>query len=144
MTTICVVTSGEYSGYHIEAMFSTSEKAMQYMDRRREYSEWDPPAFNEIEEYELDAVPDDYLAGKVKCWIVSIGVETADVTSVELEDGNPVESTQLPEVYPGRTPYPKSYVIRVFADTKERAIKVAMERRSVWLANQATEGVADE
>lgn len=132
MTTIYAVSTGSYSDYSIEAMFSTEEKAQQYMDRRREHSPYKHlPDFNDIETYELDTIDDDYLTGKVKYWRVEFATDSADVREVRLEDGEPNESVNV-----GSHRDRKWFVVYVFADTQERAVKVAMERRSVWLANQ--------
>lgn len=43
-----IVTSGSYSDYNIEAVFSTEEKAKEFINNRGDDD------FNEIEEYEMD------------------------------------------------------------------------------------------
>jgi hypothetical protein len=56
MTTLYVVTSGTYSDYHIEGVFSTRELAEKWIDEvrvKRGTSYW-YNAHNDIEEYELD------------------------------------------------------------------------------------------
>ena len=49
MSTIYIVTSGEYEDYSVEAPFSTREKAQAYIDRFKEHLT-EP----EIEEYTID------------------------------------------------------------------------------------------
>jgi len=47
---VYVATEGSYADYHISAIFSSREKAEEYMGNM-------PDRFNEIEEYELDSEP---------------------------------------------------------------------------------------
>lgn len=50
--TVYLVTSGCYSDYRLDAIFSTREKAQKYINiRKREENYWDP---NDIEEWTLD------------------------------------------------------------------------------------------
>lgn len=128
MTTVYVVTDGDYSDYRIEAVFSTQEKAEAYIARRGEHSEW---FGGRVEQYDLDNMDTDWLAGRVKCWDVWMKVESADVYKVDLHDGDPQNDMEMPRLYEGQV----NFCICVLADTQERAVKVAMERRSVWLAN---------
>lgn len=48
---VYVVSSGEYSDFGIEQIFSSKEKAQQFIDISKEYG---TGSFNEIDEYELD------------------------------------------------------------------------------------------
>lgn len=52
MTTVYAVSTGEYSDYGIECIFSTKEKAQEYIKLTNEYSSRGD--FNDIEEFELD------------------------------------------------------------------------------------------
>ena len=59
MGKVYVVTSGEYSDYHISAIFSTKEKAEMYQALRSDAESsssryWNLQINYEIEEYELD------------------------------------------------------------------------------------------
>ena len=51
---IYVVTSGCYSDFHIDAMFSTREKAQKYIDAAK-FDDWDE--INGITEYDIDVAP---------------------------------------------------------------------------------------
>ena len=51
---IYVVTSGCYSDFHINAMFSTREKAQKYIDAAK-FDDWDE--INGITEYDIDVAP---------------------------------------------------------------------------------------
>ena len=51
MIKVYLVSSGRYSDYGIEQVFSTKEKAEEYIRLSKEYSD---ESLNEIEEYELD------------------------------------------------------------------------------------------
>ena len=50
---VYIVTQGDYSAYHIEAVFLTYEQAVAYMERHIAQSEW--VYGMQIEEYEMDA-----------------------------------------------------------------------------------------
>lgn len=53
MTKVYAVSSGEYSDYGIEHIFSTKEKAEEFIKLQTEYGDrW--AHYNEVEEYELD------------------------------------------------------------------------------------------
>lgn len=127
VTTIYVVTQGDYSDYHIEAMFSTRDLADLYIERRKEH--YGGGYDGGVEEYELDSINDAWLAGKVKWWNVCLERDTADVVSAELAIGSTPSEGDVAILGP------KWFRTFVFADTQERAVKVAMERRSIWLAN---------
>lgn len=71
MAKIFIVTSGEYSDYHIDAVFSTREKAEEYADICG-------PDY-EIEEYEVDAPVDN----KDGIWKVRLDMQSGAIDSVE-------------------------------------------------------------
>lgn len=52
MSKVYIVTSGEYSGYHIDACFSTKQKAQEYIKNAEKTEKfWDEPR---IEKWDLD------------------------------------------------------------------------------------------
>ena len=53
-----VVTAGEYSDYHIVAVFSTKENALKFAEEHRNVIEGLSYYEDEIEEYEVDTPPD--------------------------------------------------------------------------------------
>ena len=109
--TIYVVTSGEYSDYGIDGMYSTLEKATEAAGRIRGRVEW----------YALDDSDDAYGP-----WAVEIQKNG---------DGAHAERAQEPEapsvIIRGR----KSMVLTVMVRTEAQAIKVANERRAFLIAS---------
>lgn len=65
---VYVVTRGEYSDYCISAIFSTHEKAEEYMGGF-------PGEFNEIEEYELDSEQPLVMG---KCWVANLRLDGSE------------------------------------------------------------------
>lgn len=128
MTTVYVVTSGEYSEYSIEALFSTQELAKQYIVRLGEENNY--PSYRRIEEYDLDGTDVDWLNGKKDLYYVRLSLGSADVLSVEKKIYQPKE-----EEWEFMRLGERILFTAVMADTEERAVKVAMERRSMWLVN---------
>jgi hypothetical protein len=63
--TVYVVTSGSYSDFGINAMFSTREKAEEYMGGH-------PDQFNDIQEYELDTEPPRLFG---TCWMKALRLD---------------------------------------------------------------------
>lgn len=121
MSTLYVVTSGEYSDYGIEAIFSTRELAQSYIDATTSGDRWSQPG---IEEWELDPGADDLRAGR-KLWFVRMD-----------RDGN------VPEVRPDRGGSSDSHgfdaignmICTVWAADQEHAVKIVGERRARFLA----------
>lgn len=73
---IYIVTSGEYSDYMIEAVFSTKEKAYEYVDQRG--SDF------RIEEFPIDSyVPDT----SKKKWNIYLDYNTGELVRCNLSDG---------------------------------------------------------
>jgi hypothetical protein len=128
MTIIYVVTEGRYSSYHIEAVFSTKEVAEQYVQKRRgpnlnlAYDEY------EIEEYTLDLAGTDWLEGRVKCWLVEFKAGSADIECIKGMDNTVSEMDESMN-------WRGEYSIFLMADTQEHAAKIAVEKRSIYLAN---------
>ena len=56
MKKVYVVTSGDYSDYHIESIFSKKEKASEFIEISKI-----PPSNAEIEEYEIDKSISDFV-----------------------------------------------------------------------------------
>lgn len=74
MEKVYIVTSGEYSDYHIDAVFSTIEKAKEYVDAYgSDYR---------IEEYPVD---DAEVKKNESIWLVSVSWKTGEVISANPE-----------------------------------------------------------
>lgn len=110
MAKIYIVSSGSYSDYYIEAVFSTREKAKEYIDHNG--------LGFEIEEHEMDEPFDK----GVKLWEVVLDWNKFDVIRCTKHE------QALP--YVGYVQYRnrESLKILVRADTVQRAVKAASEK----------------
>ena len=121
MTTLYLVSNGDYSDYHILGIYSTAEKA--------ELSKKLHAAENDIEQMELDAIPQTPNG----MFYFSVSID---------KDGNsshPVNQGVERERYTHSREQPDGDGIRVifymWARDAEHAIKIANERRLMLLAN---------
>jgi hypothetical protein len=122
---VYVVTEGSYSDFHVSAIFSSREKAVEYMGGF-------PDQFNGIEEYELDAEPPRVMS---RCWHAHLrldgslympqsdGVEDVEEECRHGERGRGWTTVQ--NYYPKTLNWfnGKSYV------SAEHAMKLAVEQR---------------
>lgn len=132
MTKVYVVTSGCYSDYDIDSIWSTKKKAQDYIDFVNRYSEAPYKINNYIKEHILDE-PE----------------KREYETTVYMEkNGNVVDTTTRCDTW--HSAYPISFIsdywsfehpekkdvvsIHVMTHDKERAIKVANEKRAAILA----------
>ena len=129
MPKIFAVSSGEYSDYRVNALFSTQEKAQDYINLICQAGE--------IEEYELDIpLPPPGHA----CWTVIMTVDgEQSVLSAPLTAGYCSPDDREPTM--GHAPWPPfngkqvatfSYVL---ARTEEHAVKICAERRAQLVAS---------
>ena len=122
---VYVVTSGDYSDYHVERIFTTQKLAQAFTDEHR---------LNEdVEEYEIN----DTAPKLVVDFVVRMfrdGTVECSWPNREWDD-RPVTPDQ-PIVQPGRTAKnPLGMCFFVRTDDKNRAIKVANERRAQLIAS---------
>lgn len=115
---IYIVTSGEYSDYEIEAVFTTKEKAVEYVEQNG-------TRYN-IEEYNLD----EEVEKKTQLWSIEFCVEDGKLceASPTSYDRNKVIDTCFifdTFGYRKEIPYIRFYVD---ADAMDRAVKIARER----------------
>lgn len=134
MTTIYVVTSGSYSDYGIEAMFSTKENADLYIgDRERDG--WDGV---NVEEYELDAGMDVVRRG-IKDYTVDMN-RAGEVIDEVRESWPSSEVVDVgyyrDEQWHWRPALIDTWKFVIRCESKEQAIKVANERRTRLLATE--------
>lgn len=134
VTILYVVTTGSYSDYRVEGIFTTRELAQRFMEKAGT-----PPAggiggctnLNDIEEYELDA--------GAQCewktvWIARINLDTGDLRS---------ESEYVRLIYPGS---PNEWMnctsgpvaLGHSYKSPAHARKLAAEQRQKWLREKAT------
>lgn len=115
---IYIVTSGEYSDYEIEAVFTTKEKAVEYVEQNG-------TRYN-IEEYNLD----EEVEKKTQLWSIEFCVEDGKLceASPTSYDRNKVIDTCFifdTFGYRKEIPYIRFYVD---ADAMDSAVKIARER----------------
>ena len=122
---IYIVTSGEYSEYEINAVFSTKEKANAYIQQRGTYYD--------IEEYDLD----EEVEKKTQLWSIVFCIEDG-----KFDEANPISYNKNKEVdtcyVEERFGDGKMYYIifLVDADSMNRAVKIARERFAAVKANE--------
>lgn len=112
---IYIVTEGEYSDYSIDRVFSTREKAEEYVDSVG----YD----TQIEEYDIDAP----IERKTQVFCISFGLDKKEAKYVYLSR-NPYEN-----LIRFRQPFLDIYVK---SDSRERAIKIASERYGMIIAEE--------
>ena len=128
MDSVYLVTAGEYSDYHIIGAFSTEELAEKWIERYDESAG--------IEEYEVDELQPT-LRPEYAPYHVDILMETADVVKVEKKEdsyaGTDVETSSW---LIGKHNQFKRLTVECWAKSEEHAAKIAMEQRSIRLANE--------
>lgn len=150
MTTIYVVTAGEYSDYRIHAMFSTRENAERYMEALPNpgYS-----GYNEIEEWTLDDMPEPAARG-LKSYEVQIRRD-GEIVSVKGTNTQEQEHYSHKAIYWSEKEWVRDargcseYVLVerphqiarlvMWAENEQHAVKIANERRIQALAAELPE-----
>lgn len=123
MEKVYIVTSGEYSDYHICKVFSTKEKADEYVDARgSEYS---------IEEWEVDK---EFDRG-ARIWEVSMSADGKEIIFAEPKDlPGYKDCISFAVDYSGE----ERLVFYIETDSMTRAVKIASERYGAVIANEQT------
>ena len=126
--TVYVVTSGEYSDYGIDAIFSTRELAQSFIDafKADKWHEMD------IEEWDLDP-NSTHLKQNRKPYFLRIN-KRGDVSDLEVADSSYGFKKDLPEAEISYTANLEWMNINCFADDENHAVKIAGEKRSQILA----------
>lgn len=123
MGKVFIVTSGSYSDYGIDAVFSSEELAKKFIESFAVsgYMSMD------IEEWELNPFDEDLKRGR-KPYMLRINKE-GHAYDIELEDStygfDCQNRNQKKPFYDNK----KSLVLHVFADDENHAIKIANEKR---------------
>ena len=126
MTKVYVVTSGEYSDYKIEGVFSNSDKAKEFAD----FIEEEPAR---VEEYELDIPREEWC-------IYQVYMKQDGTVRMVMQILPRTRSLICPEHRPtpgfwGYTLDAEALIWRVKTNDREQAIKVVGEKRAIILAN---------
>lgn len=135
--TIYAVSSGSYSDYRVNALFSTRAKAEEF---RQVVPDGD---YNDIEEYEMDPPTVDLLRRGYSPWHVLMRrdgqVERADkkdisIYGVEVDATPRLWKRSIAPAYAGKN-IPDVLMCDVWAKNEKSAIKVANERRTRFIAS---------
>lgn len=119
---IYIVTYGEYSDYSIDRVFSTEEKAKEYLDTKDDDYR--------LEEYDID----EPIERKEMVYCVYFGLEEKGTAKAEMCDW---QRNKVGMIRVGKRIMSKPYLeIYVKSDSKERAIKIASERYGAVKANE--------
>lgn len=119
---VYIVTKGEYSDYHIEAVFSSKKKAKEYVQHNG--------AECQIEEYKLDA----QFERGAKLWCVAIDVDNSDILEAEALHYKRDELKDLCVIRDFL--HQKRCELYIVTDTMDRATKIAKERYFALKSNQ--------
>jgi hypothetical protein len=131
--TVYVVTSGCYSDYSIEAIFSSKEKAEKYMADMKSFKGWTD--FNAVSEWVLDEE-----AGKVvrMQWRAAINLSTGKLESEDSSMAlNSPEARGAGKVFENQKYPQNSYAHGWSCVSAEHAAKLAVEARQEWLAKKS-------
>jgi hypothetical protein len=138
---IYAVTSGTYSDYRINALFSSKKKAKEFLSAMNGNSEiYDD--FNDVEEYELDPPTADLLKRGYSVWFVLMlkdgTVERAKKTDNDKYDIGDTgcyriwERTKAPAFR--KKVIPDALEMSVWAKSEIAAIKIVNEKRAHMIA----------
>lgn len=123
---IYIVTSGEYSDYGIEAVFTTKEKAVDYVEQHG-------TRYN-IEEYNLD----EEVEKKTQLWCIEFCVEDGKLCEAcpsSYDRNKVVDTCSIFNTFGYRK---DEHHIRFYidADLMDKAVKIARERFAAVKANE--------
>lgn len=123
---IYIVTSGEYSDYRIDAVFTTKEKAVDYVEQHG-------TGYN-IKEYNLD----EEVEKKTQLWCIVFCVEDGklcEASPISYDKNKVVDKCSVFDTfdYMEAKPCIRFYVD---ADSMDRAVKIASERFAAIKANE--------
>lgn len=128
---IYVVTTGEYSDYGIEAIFSSKEKAQEFSnffyDKSDNYTNKEGQV--RIEEYELDKI---YEFPKGKLPFVICMEKNGDSTCYQQ---TPTDFEEAESLYLRTSDSEIVLSKNLWAKDKEHAVKITNERRAFLIAN---------
>ena len=124
MSEAFIVTSGVYSDYKIERVFSTKEKALEYIDTKDDSYK--------LEEFDID----EPVVRESRVYEVSFDLEKKQVHNVRIMWSQIYKDLIIIK---SRFPYIRETLcIYVESDSRERALKVASERYGAIIANERT------
>jgi hypothetical protein len=119
---VYIVTSGCYSDYHIEGVYSTREMAEEYIRAIKD-------DYKGINEWEVDVVVDPIEHGYLR-WYVRFDGDNIDYINqedIDLDDPKEEECSYYN--------YMGSLSFSIYAKDRDHAIKIASEKRFMLLAS---------
>ena len=123
---IYIVTSGEYSDYGIDAVFTTKEKAVDYVEQHgTDYN---------IEEYELDKE----VEKKNQLWYIAFCIDDGELREaipISYNRNKLVDTCSIFDNFNAREKY-QNICIYIDADSMDKAVKIAKERFFAVKANE--------
>ena len=122
---IYAVSEGRYSDYRIVALFSSSDKAQEFIDEIHG---------DRIEEYELDPPDVDMRRQGYRVWYISMQRNGDLHLAADGYNSNDIEED--PEIKCHYVPYLQEYACyrTLWAKSKEHAIKIVNEQRAQLIA----------
>ena len=137
--TIYAVNAGEYSDYRIIALFSTMEKARDYMEATPQGASG---FYNDVEEYELDPDAADLIRRGYSVWSVTM-TRDGNTESVKAVDLNASGISDLSSWIWRRSKapaykdkgLPDCIVSKVMAKSPAGAVKIVNEQRTRMVAS---------
>jgi len=130
MNKVYVVTSGQYSDYGIDAIFTTKELAEKFIDSfLKNYNEM------EIEEWDLNP-NEQHLKQNRKPYFLRINKE-GNVSDVEQRDSSFGFKQNIPVCNTSYTHDKLWLNVECFADDESHAVKIAGEKRTQILASDS-------
>ena len=125
MKNIYIVTSGDYSDYHICAVFETEELAKRYIESFKQYNDMG------IETFTLnDTAPDNGLSAYFVRMLRDGDVEMVNQESSDYGFNGMAGSTQVLKTVNGTKLF-----VHCFAKDEAHAVKIAGEKRREIIAN---------
>lgn len=122
---IFIVTSGEYSDYHIDAVFSTKEKAEEYIQQNGNGCDF--------EEYELDQE----VEKKTQLWLITFNKEGEEMGAVPQNPQYHNNENKVDTCCISPSWRVENYIsFYVNSDSMDRAIKIARERYAAIKSNE--------
>ena len=134
---VYLATKGDYSDYNVEAVFSTKRKANTFS----KYF-----TIDDIEEYELDPTDWEIIKKHIPLWDVIFVKETGDIKEIgEREYPSYWEIQNRPgnTIWWAHCSGGRHLRTYVFAKTKEKAIKIANERRIGFIISENEAVICD-
>jgi hypothetical protein len=142
MKMIYAVSEGSYSDYRVSAIFSTKEKAQEFIDTMKKQSDSEYDDYNDIEEYQLDPPVADLLGRGYSVYSVLM-LRNGNVERVERTDNGSYdissagqshiwERTKAP-AYRGKNVEDVLHM-EVWAKDDKAAVKIVNEKRVQMIA----------